>query len=729
MIVAGLLLTFAAGCAGGTAGSARSSLPLPSPLPSAAAPAPTPPPTTGRQYLTRFVVSLSGQRSLQVYPLTGAPVAPPGGTVGGVVAGAVVSYPDGTTQIADATGSFAPFRSTYAQARQKLLQTSPQSQPVVIVSDPKGTAKPVAAHVSAYASGSTVSVRAVRTIRSLRRQPRAAGVSINIAGIATLPSVQSVNSGDQVIFDLEGSDDQGNVVALEGARIAWSAQLGVITPIAGTNEAVYFAPVFAAGAQVDTIDANVAIPGTSVSFDSTSAVTAIGSATATTVGGIARTGDGSPIAGGVTLLVQNNLPRGFGPDYWLGTTDATGAYTQVVPASTSFTPALGVPPAQSPSGAFDLFAALAGGNPAFTTGGAGAVFALDLMLPPAAAAYVDIPSADALPSAVGNVRDAWYATTTDLTAALFQPDSGVQPLLANPPGGMLPFPAQPQPVGSGAFAQYCYQWETIDGAASLVLVEATGANCSAPGNVALIVTPTAVNAFSFARYAQATPYAIAAPLDPVPPGAFVVAAGNWLQAPVQSGGQIVSDDVSAGYRLYDLAHQSLNAPLFDETLTTHYDRLGSGSKTMILADTIVAHDTGVAISAYTGARTEFAPCSAGSGAQCLALMGTLTRTYTSDAGPFSRAFNIDVRQNGDGSGTLTYASATSGDLGRVVIPLASNAAATAANCRVCAGAPGLEYDIDGTTQVASFTITTAGLVQLNLLDLNRQPVSTLTFVL
>src|ERR1700730_737176 len=128
LVVAALLALV--GC-GGAGGSTQGPPPRVTPVPV--------PTSTPRAYQTRYVVAGSTRRLVQVVPLGSSPAAPPGGSIGAPVAGAVVTYPGGSRQLADASGVFVPSQSSYGVAHRKLLQTVPEAQPYVVIADPTGS--------------------------------------------------------------------------------------------------------------------------------------------------------------------------------------------------------------------------------------------------------------------------------------------------------------------------------------------------------------------------------------------------------------------------------------------------------------------------------------------------------------------------------------------------------------------------------------------------------------
>lgn len=703
LCLVGLLVTLAlAGCGGG--GGRNSGGPIQS------APPPPPPSSTGRFYQVHFVVGFSGRRGLEIVPGNGnnQAVLARGAKDGGPVSGARITYPDNSDQYADASGTFLPSASAYALKNQRLLQTNPNAQPLVIASDPSGKAQPSTARVAAYASAPVAVASVVRSKKS-----GALGAINNLAGVSLLQATSSIFSSDLLDLDVQGSDVHDNVVDLSTANISYSSSAGgTVVPIAGTTEAYYLPPDVASGSITDAITVTVTVPSTSTQFTATNSVVVVAASGAVNAGGIVQTADGRAMPGAVALFAQ--LSKYFQPNYWLAATDDTGTYAAQIPGNQIFNLVLGVPATFSPSGSFDYYVASsdAAGTATSFTSGITANSTLNLFLPPAAPFFTNEPSSS-LPSYVGFVRDAWYNTVDASSLRIFEAGSGIQPLLATVPV-TFPSPASPAPIGAGQLANWCYQWQQLGGAPTLVVVEASG-GCTQPGNEAFTIVPAAANTFDYVKYVSNTAFSLASPLD-VTTNTQLAESGSWQQ---QLTGMPVSSDIaSVSAQLYDTANQTLGSPVYNEALQYSYTVDAGGRSTeQFTNDTRTSAGDGTLVAIYNATKTQtddLANCR-NTAAPCFALSGTVAESFDPSSGTFSQNYTLNSVINGDGSATLAYQSTA--DASKVIIPLAPAAQANSAPYDIVNSAtPGRVYDTDGTSQIGSFTVNNARLVKFLELD-------------
>ncbi|GAC1654024.1 MAG: hypothetical protein NVS9B12_04380 [Vulcanimicrobiaceae bacterium] len=673
---------------------------------------PPPPPAAGRPYQVRIVIGFSGARSTETVPGNGNNLAigPAGSKDGGPVPGARITYPDNSTQVADAGGVFVPSASSYAQKNQKFLQTNPNAQPLVVVSVPAGKTKPSTARVAAYASAPVVTAAVLRSPSSATL-----GMINNLAGVSLLQPTSSMFSSDVLDLDVQGSDVHDNVVDLSSAQISYaSAAGGQIVPIPGTTEAYYLPPAVGSGSITDSITVTVTVPNTTTQFTSSNNVVVVAAANAVALTGTLETSGGSAMPGSVALFAQ--LSKYFPPNYWLSAADDKGNYAANVPSSQLFNLVVGAPAAFSPSGNFDFYVGSsdsAGAVSSFNSG-PGPSAALNLFLPASAVPFNNAPSA-ALPSFVGFVRDAWYNTVDASTLRIFEAGTGIQPLLAAVPA-TFPSPAAPVAVGSGQLATWCYQWQQPGGVPTLVLVEATGPNCTQPGNDAFTIAPAPGGSFSYVKYTSNTTYQVSSPLD-VTTNTQIVESGTWQQS-LTGSPAISSDLASVNVQLYDVANQVLGSPVYNESLQYSYSLNPAGlSSELFSKDTRTSAADGSLVAVYDAAKTQTAPLAscAGTPSQCFSISGTVSENYNPTSGSFLYTYTIGGSINGDSSATLTYQSMT--DASKVVIPLASDVQANASPyLLVGATAPGRVYDVDGISQIGSFTVNNARLVQFLVLD-------------
>lgn len=720
-LLAGAALSACGGGAGGTGSVASTGGSV------AATPNPTASP---RSYQVHIVVGFSGQRQTQTVPGNGdhAAVLAPGGKDGGPLAGARITYPDSSVQIADANGVFRPSASIYGTKNQKLLQTNPQAQPVVVVSDPAGKARPSTARVAAYASATLPTASAMR---------RPAGTtnlaSINtLAGVALLQATSSIFSSDSLDLDVQGSDTHDNVVDLSSAQINYSATSGSVVQVPGTSEAYYFPPAVASGSINDTISVSVSVPGTpnSPAFTASNQVLVVAASSAVSVSGTVQTASGTPIPGAVALFAQ--LSRYFAPNYWLAASDDNGGYVADVPQGQQYSLVLGAAPPLAPGPDFNFFvgASNASGTVTSFNSGSGASASLDLFLPVNPTVFNNAPS-NALPPFVGFVRDAWYNTVDATSVRVFEANNGIQPLLAAVPAS-FPSPASPAPLGAGQYASWCYQWELLNAVPSLVVAEATGPNCSQPGNDGFVVRPgSAAGTYSYTKYLSNTSYPIASPLD-VATNAMLVETGSWSQSLSGSPAAPSSFSASVQSQFYDAANQVAGSPVYTDSLQYSYALQGNGlGVEQFTNDTRASAADGSTVAIYNATKTQVAALAscAGTTSPCYAISGTVGEQFDPASGSFTSNYTISSTLNGDGSAVMTYSSAA--DASKVVIPLAPAAQQNVSPyCLVCASGPASVYDVDGTTKIGSFTVNNARLVQFFVLDPSTGlPVDTLGFIL
>ncbi|GAC1388108.1 MAG: hypothetical protein NVSMB31_01550 [Vulcanimicrobiaceae bacterium] len=713
-------------CGGGGAGGGNPSSP-----PKVTSKPSTQPTSIPRDHQVHIVVGFStGKQTTQVVPGNGdhTAVLPRNGqfTDGGPLAGARIAYPDGSIQVADAKGVFRPADSAYALKNQKLLQTNPQAQPLVIVSDPSGKAKPSTARVAAYASAILPTSAVVRSTRAATM-----GTIQNLAGVALLQPTSTIFSSDSLSLDVEGSDINNNTVDLSTATVTYGAttpQGGTVIPIVGTTEAYYFPPALGSGSATDTINVTVSVPGAAnTQFTATNSILVVAAADAVQVSGSIQTAGATPMPGSVALFAQvlkHNLP----PNYWLASADDLGNYSAGVPANQLFSLIVGAPPPFSPTSSFDYFvgASTADGSITSYPSGSPGLASLNLFLPTGAVVFNNSPP-DSLPSFVGIVRDAWYNTVDASQQRIFDAGSGIQPLLAAVPTS-FPSPAVPAPVGSGQLANWCYQWEQLGGAATLVVAEANGPNCSQPGNDGFTVQLGAsAGSYNFVKYTSNTNYAIAAPLDVVT-NALLVKSGSWQQTLVGTPSNITSDNANVQEQLYDAANQVFGSPVYNETLSYAYSTSGGLSTEQYTNDNRISAADGSTVAVYNATKTQVSalpnckPCST--------ISGTVQENFDPASGAFHNNYTISGSLNSDGSALLTYQSQA--DASKVVIPLAPNAQQNAAPyCLVCSGNAASVFDTDGTSQIGSFTVSNARLVQFLVLDPTQggKQVDSLGFIL
>ena len=666
----------------------------------------TAPPFTSQVH---FFVSLGSTRGIVVIPAGAA--LPTGFTDKGPVPNAVVTYPDGSTQIADASGTFAASMSAYAQAHEATLEGDTEAQPSIKVQDPArgtlATAATVLGHVGPQSNAT-------------------------IAGVRTLPLASEVFSGDTLLLSIEPVDTVGLPANLGQSNVAWSASVGTIAPIAGTNAALYTAPLVS-GSTLDTVSVSVRMSPTAIAFASTSAITTLPRSSGFSVSGNISGNAGSSGAGDVALLTQASTPRAAGSYNFFGLADASGAYRALVPASTDFETSIGAVGSEAPGGTGSFFTV-----GAFTSGPSGAGGALNLAFAGNSSTFDDRKDEAELAIAppISQIRDAFAATSSSSVLQPWATDSGLYPILATVPAN-FPSPATPTAVASGLFTGWCYQW-TNASTPTLVIVENAGTSCTLPGNLALAIVPGAPNAYGFRRYAAPNGYGVGTPLDPTQGGAArLIAAGSWTHLAADADNDRASVMVDA----YGPLAPRLGMPIARETLAYSFTRSNGTATTSIANDAVTDVPSGrvVATGSFIAQQKATLDASGCFGSSqptpCYESSGTVVRSLPTSVGVVQRTLAIATSFAGDGSDLRTVATQSpSSDRARIDVSLASRQARIGASCLVCASGAAALSDEDGSTSLGTLTIDTNGVANLNILDTAPsgapgKPFVTLTFAI
>ena len=656
-----------------------------------------------------FFVSLGSTRGIVVSPAGAA--LPTGFTDKGPVPNAIVTYPDGSTQIADASGTFAASMSAYAQAHEATLEGDTEAQPSIKVQDPArgtlATAVTVLGHVGPQ-------------------------INATIAGVRTLPLASEVFSGDTLLLSIEPVDTAGLPANLGQSNVTWSASVGTIAPIAGTNAALYTAP-FVSGATLDTVSVSVRMSPTAIALASTSAITTLPRSSGFSVSGNISGNAGSSGAGDVALFTQASTPRAAGSYNFFGLADASGAYRALVPASTDFETSIGAVGSAAPGGTGSFFTVVE-----FTSGPTGAVGALNLSLAGNTGTFDDRKDEAELAIAppISQIRDAFAATSSSSVLQPWATDSGLYPILATVPA-VFPSPATPTAVASGLFTGWCYQW-TNASTPTLVIVENAGTSCASPGNLALAIVPGAPNAYGFRRYAAPNGYGVGTPLDPTQGGAArLIAAGSWTHLAADADNDRASVMVDA----YGPLAPRLGMPIARETLAYSFTRSNGTATTSIANDAVTDVPSGrvVATGSFTAQQKATLDASGCFGSSqptpCYESSGTVVRSLQTSVGVVQRTLAIATSFAGDGSDRRTVATQSpSSDRARIDVSLASRQARIGASCLVCASGAAALSDEDGSTSLGTLTIDTNGVANLNILDtapsgVPGKPFVTVTFAI
>ncbi|MHB8147357.1 MAG: hypothetical protein ACYDGM_08900, partial [Vulcanimicrobiaceae bacterium] len=608
------------------------------------------------------------------------------------VANAAVTYPDGSVQYADGSGIFQASASSYAAKYAATLQTSAAAQPFVKVSDPQGGAQTGSANVVVYAASSSATPR--------------------LGGITLLPTAAQLFSGNTLSLVAAGTDVDDLVASLGSAQISWkSANGATIVPLPGTNQATYLAPALASGSQLDTVTATVTVPGVAVPYTATSQVLTIATADAFTASGTIASQSGA-LGGGTAAFIASDKPRLYPSFNFFALADATGAYSALLPPNTDFVLGIGAPGSGANIGPATL--APAGGS-SFTSGAAGTAGTANLLL--GASGELDDSKDDAqhaYPDPVVSVRDAWLAREVTRPYPFWADSGALGVLAAAPTTGPM------KPIGSGLFAQWCYQWQSVSGTNVLVVVENADGTCTSPGNDAFEITPqSASGAYAFTEYrALSGGYSLAGPVS-ASSNALLVASGSWQQSLTNSAGQIAGDLASVQIGFYGPASQTLGAPV--AKLSLQYTYSASGNSASVQLGSIALADPVTGLNLATGSATLTRPvatssCVGTSSPSCYAGTASLIRTYALVGTPVTRSYSTQDIINGDGSETHIVTSANAGDASYVTIPIATALARAQGSCIVCSSKLGALVDTDGQTQIGAYTVSAMQAVGFSLLS-------------
>lgn len=685
-IVAALLACSLPACAGGSSGASG-------PAGGGAAATPTPP------ALSTQAFHIIGPASVHavVVAAAGTPVSVPAGfQLVGPVADGVLTYPDGSTQTTDANGMFSPASSSYVQLHSAAIQTSAVTQPSIKVSSPSG------------ALGTT-------NLLALAAAPNAP-----LAGVTVVPNAAKLFSGEIVVLSAAGTDTDDRIASLADASITWSSAAGAtIAPVSGTAQALYVGPSLAT-AQTDVVTARVHVAGSSAAYSATSHVTTIPSSQGYAVSGTITGATGAPLSNASAVFLADDPPRVYPSFDFYAQGNANGAYSRLLPANASFGLAVLAPGAMP--------AVLTGTSTnELQTGNAGASGVANLTATSGELDDAKDDAKNAFPDPVVTTRDAWLAQEL-MRPYPFWADSGVLAVLAAP----AVVNAAPAPIGSGLFAQWCYQWQSHSGANVLTVVENANASCSASGNEAFEITPQATaGSYAFTAYRLLSGgYPLGGTLS-ASSNALLAATGTWQQTLSGPAAAPLGDSAAVQMAFYGPA--STGASIAQLSFAYGYTASGT-SATMHVSNASLGDSSAglvLATAAGSASRSTDASACAGAAAACYAGTAAITRMY---AGSATRTYRAQSTIDGDGSMSFTVASTNAGDASAAVLPVASAQTRAAGSCIICFAAPGSLLDVDGRTGIGSFTVSAGQGVLFNLLDTAEgeapgQPVDALSFPL
>ena len=362
-----------------SSGSSTSAVGRAGPPPGGTTPA-IPATSQAPQFVFHVILDSTGRRQTLVAS-TASPVLPPGITNAGPVSGGIVTFPDGSTEIADVNGKFTPSQSQYAAlaANAPLIATQLEAQPYVKITDPTGASGGSSAVVPAYDAANAATL-----------PPGSAHAgSPFLAGMRTLPAALGLYPGAIGAVTAQGTDFDDEIASITPSAIVWSALLGTVTPIPGTVEATYTAKT----PGTDVITASITIGGR-VLYSATTSVTVFDPATSVPVSGKLVNASGTTIPNGTALFAEDDKPRALPAFNFFAQANGAGIYPQLyVPAQKEFNTAIGVPAVTgASSGPPTFFAAVvqSSSSAEFPSGAPGTSASVNLALGAAPTGYDDI---------------------------------------------------------------------------------------------------------------------------------------------------------------------------------------------------------------------------------------------------------------------------------------------------------------------------------------------------
>ncbi len=537
-------------------------------------------------------------------------------------------------QVADVQGVFDPAASAYAVARADMLANDAEAAPYVIISDPADAIAPLYMQIEA----ARVIQSVTPTVLPQNSYAHILGnVGVNIASLGVRPRTQKTLDGATTVLQATAVDTDGHAVSPANGTIVWNvAGSGTILPLAQTAYALYTAP--RSGSGIDRITATMTPDSTKPSFSAGSAIAFIDRVSLVRVAGtLARAN--APVARGTMAFYQRaGLPAHFHPFYWFAAVFG-GAFVASLPPSAAL-----VPLARIPGDPLSLALGPAG-TPAYVSPPAQRPLrSVSFTLSPQAPTFVD--SFEQPPPVAAYIHDAWYANRQPFARHIFDVDSGIAPLLAQPgiPASGI--------VANGTFRHWHYAWQS-GGDPALILIAASGTGL--PGREAIVVKHGASDAagrYTFERYDAPTALSLAMPLVAKQPGAVVQTTGTWTQ----SGSYAGDFGASVSERIYSTSNQNFAAPTYVETFA--YTHSANGSE-RLQSDTL-ANAAGVKQWTLDATRTAPITANVGTPARIYAFEASLTRYYHHAGSTTEAHFALLGNANGDGSGSLSYRNTATG---------------------------------------------------------------------
>lgn len=628
------------------------------------------------------------------------PLGAPSVLAGAVAApGAIVAYPDGSTQTADVLGNFDAGAASWSALNLDAISANPNLSPTVAVS--AGSALPQDVAVNVYApGGATQLASAAVHILDAERGTEASASTAELGGLVVLPTTAAMFSGEKRLFYAVGADATGARIAL-AANVTWSvktpkncpAALGSVRAIADGSKAIYSAPPSGATspACADLVTASVTSPvsvhasaGAANVFDRGSAVMIAGTLTGANAKPLAKTSIN--LYGGSAEAARGNQYIG---------TDANGAFRAKVAANRLLAPLANVSDGAPRPHIVVTAIAPASLNPAalseaarlaqkWTSTGAAAHSATVAQAPFERvirdASYLGNIARENFPFGVPAANGTFAAGSLEAT---------INKPVANSKGAFTAGPYAGWTFAVGADARTT---TAVSPNRKQLLVVTSAAAQSA--NVAC---PAGSACFGYVRYASRTTFD---PQNPLVAGAILEIDGSWSQ-------KIVSPNfnVTLARNEYSASRQTPGSPQYSHVATI-VQTLGSVNAT--LSDAWKT-GTGAPLGSLSIART------AGSGPVLYTYAGSASRNIYQSGSKFVRSeYSISSgTENADRSGSFVASATSASDQSAKVNYTFTAPAAVAASNTIATGT------IDAKTaaatasgHAAAFSIAPSGAVTL-----------------
>ena len=281
--------------------------------------------------------SSSGTPTVGLAPLgASAPTNDPGWAL--VTTGALILYPDGSTQVSDVLGNFDASQAQWSINNAAALAANPNDNPEVWVILPLGNSQSALdTTVIAYAPpGSPQMVASSMRVAMGARTPQSGSAPNELTSVTVYPRGSALFDNQTRTFSVVGTDSDGNYVSLAHAAVSWSlggcttaaGGAGHVTQFSDNNaKASYSPPSSGTYATPDAVTASVTANGTTycasgnaLYYDPSQGVT---------ISGVLQDPAAKPVANGVVAFYGGG--REFYHGNLIAVTDANGNFRRTLP--------------------------------------------------------------------------------------------------------------------------------------------------------------------------------------------------------------------------------------------------------------------------------------------------------------------------------------------------------------------------------------------------------------